>query len=101
MDSKTCTLFVIGQHADMCSIDAIEDLRERMKAENSLLVVGGADDNLRLSRAKKKKEGITQAMADRAILVRSVIYTCRLVTVTTGWHLSEHKSVVVLRIHPL
>ena len=69
LDSKTPTLFVIGQQATTCSIDDMEDLRERMKAENSLLVVGGADDSLRMSKAKKKLEGITQSMVDRCIQV--------------------------------
>ena len=62
-------MFVIGQHATTCSIDDMEDLREKMKAENSLLVVGGADDNIRVSRSKKKEEGLTQVMVDKRILV--------------------------------
>lgn len=40
-DSKTPTMFVVGQFANMCNVDDLEDLREKMKAENSLLVVGG------------------------------------------------------------
>lgn len=69
MDSKTPTLFVTGQNSTTSTIDNMEDLRERMKAENGLLVVGGADDNLRITRAKKKQEGITQVMADKQIMV--------------------------------
>lgn len=68
LDSRTPTMFVIGQHATTCSIDDMEDLREKMKAENSLLVVGGADDNIRVSRSKKKEEGLTQVMVDKRIL---------------------------------
>lgn len=68
LDSKTPTLFVVGQHSNSCDIDGIEDLREKMKADNSLVVVGGADDYLRVSRAKKKQEGLTQYMVDRCIL---------------------------------
>ncbi|XP_023933273.1 KAT8 regulatory NSL complex subunit 3 [Lingula anatina] len=67
LDSRTPTLFVIGQHSTTCSIDDIEDLREKMKSENSLIVVGGADDQLRVSRTKKKQEGITQSVVDRCI----------------------------------
>ena len=40
-----------------------------MKGENSLVVIGGADDYLRVTRAKKKQEGITQSMVDRCIQV--------------------------------
>ena len=71
LDSKTPILFVIGQNSTTCSIDQIEDLREKMKAENSLVAVGGADDNLRVTRSKKKQEGITQSMVDRCIQVMS------------------------------
>ncbi|XP_062578342.1 KAT8 regulatory NSL complex subunit 3-like isoform X1 [Saccostrea cucullata] len=68
LDSKTPTMFVIGQHSYTATTDNMEDLREKMKAENELLVVGGADSNLRLCRGKKKHEGITQVMADKQIL---------------------------------
>ena len=69
LDGRTPTQFIIGQHATTCSVDDMEDMRERMRAENSLLVVGGADDHLRMSRAKKKAEGITQSIVDRCIQV--------------------------------
>ena len=48
----------------------MEDVRERMKAETSLLVVGGTDSYLRMARAKKKLEGLTQTVVDRCIQVR-------------------------------
>ncbi|XP_060071274.1 KAT8 regulatory NSL complex subunit 3-like [Ylistrum balloti] len=68
LDSRTPSLFVIGQHSNNAGIDDMEDLRERMKAENGLLVIGGADSSLRVRSAKKKEEGITQVMVDRRIL---------------------------------
>ena len=34
LDSRVPTLFVIGQHAATCSVDDIEDLREKMRAVN-------------------------------------------------------------------
>ena len=67
---------MIGQHAKTSSIDDIEDLREKIQAENSLLVVGGADDNLRMSRAKRKMEHKTQVMVDKMILVCGGILFC-------------------------
>lgn len=69
MDLTTPTLFVIGQHSSTTNIDDMEDLRERMRAENALVVVGGADNNLRMSRAKRKQEGITQIVCDKKVLV--------------------------------
>lgn len=50
-------------------MDDMEDLRERMRAENALVVIGGADNQLRMSRAKRKQEGITQIVCDKKILV--------------------------------
>ena len=41
LESKTPTMFVIGQFANACNMDDLEDLREKMRTENSLLVIGG------------------------------------------------------------
>ncbi|OAD53272.1 KAT8 regulatory NSL complex subunit 3, partial [Eufriesea mexicana] len=68
MDIRCPVMFVIGQNATLVRPDDLEDLREKMMVESSLVVVGTADDHLRISTAKKISEGITQNMVDRCIL---------------------------------
>lgn len=65
----TPTMFVVGQNSTTTNIDDMEDLREKMRAENALVIVGGADNNLRMTRAKRKQEGITQIVCDKKIMV--------------------------------
>ncbi|XP_063909599.1 KAT8 regulatory NSL complex subunit 3 isoform X4 [Zophobas morio] len=61
-------LFVIGQCSSTSLQEDMEDLRERMRVETGLIVVGAADDNLRVNKKKKKTEGITQSVVDRCVV---------------------------------
>lgn len=68
MDIRCPVMFIIGQNATLVRPDDLEELREKMLVETSLVVVGTADDHLRISTSKKVLEGITQSMVDRCIL---------------------------------
>lgn len=52
-----------------CSQEEIESLREKMSAHTSLVVVGSADDSLRIKKMSRQMEGITQQMVDNMIAV--------------------------------
>lgn len=51
------------------SQEEIESLREKMKAQTSLVVVGSADDALRVEKRKRIIEAVTQTMVDNMIMV--------------------------------
>lgn len=74
LDIKSPVLFVAGQNAVDCKPDDLEDVREKMRCESGLVLVGGADSQLRVSKHKKKAEAITQSMVDRAIMVSFFFY---------------------------
>ena len=48
LDIRSPTQFIVGKSSSTCSVDGIEQLRHRMKAESSLVVVDGAMDSLRM-----------------------------------------------------
>ncbi|KAI7685341.1 hypothetical protein SSS_10543 [Sarcoptes scabiei] len=60
--------FIVGENSILSPLDEIEDFREKIcKTETSLIVVGGADDNLVISNTKKRLECLTQSMVDRCV----------------------------------
>lgn len=69
LDLTTPTLFLIGQNAARCSEEEIETFREKITAApTSAVIVGSADDFLRVSKTKRRLEGVTQEMIDNMIV---------------------------------
>lgn len=69
LDLTTPTLFLVGQNAARCSEEEIETFREKItSAPTSTVVVGSADDYLRVSKTKRRLEGVTQEMVDNMIV---------------------------------
>lgn len=48
LDIRSPAMFVVGKSSTTCNVDGMEQLRHRMKAESTLLVVDGAVDSLRM-----------------------------------------------------
>ncbi|KAL7038155.1 hypothetical protein ACKWTF_009474 [Chironomus riparius] len=68
LNLTTPIMFMIGQNAARTSEEEIEQFREKMTAPSTLLTVGSADDYLRVSKKKRKLEGVTQEMVDNMIV---------------------------------
>ncbi|XP_023032039.1 KAT8 regulatory NSL complex subunit 3 isoform X3 [Drosophila willistoni] len=68
LDIKAPILFVIGQNSARTSQEEMEGLRERMQSESSLVVVGSADDSLKVPKSKRRIEGVTQSMVDSMVV---------------------------------
>ncbi|XP_028414974.1 KAT8 regulatory NSL complex subunit 3-like isoform X2 [Dendronephthya gigantea] len=68
LENKTPTMFVFGSLSTSCSLPDIEEFRRKLMSDTSLLVIGGADDQLRLTSAKRKMERVTQSVVDRRIM---------------------------------
>ncbi|KAH8232956.1 hypothetical protein KR026_002285 [Drosophila bipectinata] len=68
LDIKAPILFVIGQNSARTSQEEMEGLRERMQSESALVMVGSADDSLRVPKSKRRIEGVTQSMVDAMVI---------------------------------
>ncbi|KAG7176672.1 KAT8 regulatory NSL complex subunit 3-like [Homarus americanus] len=92
LDCRTPTLFIIGEKAANVSVDDVEDLRVRLRAETGLVVVGGADSHLRLSCQKRHLEGVTQSMVDRCIVDEIGDFLCHLLNENNGGSMNSSYS---------
>ena len=65
---RTPILFVQGTRDSLCPLDKLEDVRARMTAPSTLLVVESGNHSLEVSAAERKASGITQAASDVRVL---------------------------------
>ncbi|XP_037941362.1 KAT8 regulatory NSL complex subunit 3, partial [Teleopsis dalmanni] len=68
LDIKVPILFVIGQNSAKTSTEEMEHLREKLQSESAVVVVGSADDSLRVPKIRRKIENVTQATVDSMIV---------------------------------
>jgi len=61
-------LFVQGSRDSLCPLDKLAEVRARMTAPSTLLVVEGGNHSLEVSAAQRKATGDTQAVADARVL---------------------------------
>lgn len=68
LELTTPTLFLVGQNAARSSEEEVQYFCEKLSAPTTTVVVGSADDYLRVSKTKRRFEGITQEMVDNMIV---------------------------------
>jgi predicted alpha/beta-hydrolase family hydrolase len=61
-------LFVQGSRDSLCALDDLAEVRARMTAPSTLLVVEGGNHSLEVSAAQRKATGDTQAASDARVL---------------------------------
>ena len=61
-------LFVQGSRDSLCPLDKLAEVRARMTAPSTLLVVEGGNHSLEVSAAQRKASGATQADSDARVL---------------------------------
>ena len=65
---RTRVLLLQGSRDELCPLELLGEVRPRMTAPSTLLVVEGGDHSLVLSAAERKAAGTTQAEADARVL---------------------------------
>jgi len=72
-------LFVQGTRDALCPLDLLSEVRARMKAASTLLIVDGGDHSLAVSATLRRARGETQADSDARVLeaIRSFCATAR------------------------
>ncbi|XP_004534677.1 KAT8 regulatory NSL complex subunit 3 isoform X4 [Ceratitis capitata] len=84
LDIKMPILFVIGQNSAKTSTEELESLREKMQSETSLVVVGSADDVLRVPKSRRKLDNVTQSMVDAMVVDEVYEFVKRILTNPPG-----------------
>lgn len=65
---RTPILFVQGSRDSLCSLPRLAEVRTRMTAPSTLVVVDGGNHSLEVSAGTRKASGTTQADSDARVL---------------------------------
>jgi predicted alpha/beta-hydrolase family hydrolase len=65
---RTPILLIQGSRDSLCSLDKLAEVRARMTAPSTLLVVEGGNHSLEVSAAQRKASGVSQADSDARVL---------------------------------
>jgi len=78
LDLPVPILFVQGTKDPLCPLDTLENVRERMRSRNELVVVPGGDHSLMVGVRALQGAGITQDGLDASLLgaVRDFVVSC-------------------------
>jgi len=68
LDIRCPVMFIIGTHSPVCSVECIENLREKMRVDTKMLLVEGGDEMLKLTSSHMRRLQVTQKMVDRLIM---------------------------------
>lgn len=68
LSMTTPVLFVQGTNDNLCPLDLLDSVRQRMRAHNELHVVEGGNHSLEVTKRQLAAQGLTQALVEARIV---------------------------------
>jgi uncharacterized protein len=68
LELRTPILFLSGTNDPLCPLDELERVRQRMAADNELVIVEGGDHSLLVKKTELKRQGKTQEDVDSSLM---------------------------------
>jgi hypothetical protein len=78
LQMRTPALFLQGTRDSLCPLDLLDDVRQRMTANNELMVVEGGDHSLEVTKGQLRSAGETQGDVEERILARISAFVAEL-----------------------